>query len=148
MKKVTHYPIGFFSTFLKTPYFSPHYFLQCIMHMTISVVIMQVTVSVVAIYVAVSSNNFIFICLTGTHFSQFAFHHFCKYSSKIDTLRAEIIYKSVKRVIQYFCFLDRPMKGGDIVDFQKWGNHRKGGLTYKRGGGMTPFNNYDLQKCR
>ena len=70
-----HYLIGFFSTFLKTPHFSPHYFLQCIMHMTISIVIMHVTVSVVAMYVTVSSSNFIFLCLTPTfhslHFTTF-----------------------------------------------------------------------------
>ena len=36
------------------------YFLQCIMHMTISIVIVQVAVSVVAMYVTVSSNNFYF----------------------------------------------------------------------------------------
>ena len=39
------------------------------MHMTISIVLMQVTVSVVAMYVTVLSNNFIFLCLTDTHFS-------------------------------------------------------------------------------
>ena len=43
--------------------------------MTISIVIMQVTVSVVATYVAVSSSNFIFLCLTptfhGLHFTTF-----------------------------------------------------------------------------
>ena len=59
----------FFCTFLKTPHISPHYFLQCIMHMTISIVIMHVTVSVVAMYVTVSSSNFIFLSLTDTHFS-------------------------------------------------------------------------------
>ena len=54
----------------------------------------------------------------------------------------EIIYKLVTRVSQYFCFPDRPMKGGDILDFQKVGNLRKGG-----GGvdlekvGMTPLTN-------
>ena len=45
------------------------YFLQCIMHMTSSIVIMQVTVSVVAMYVTWSSSNFIFLSLTDTHFS-------------------------------------------------------------------------------
>ena len=29
----------------------------------------------------------------------------------------EIAYKLVTRVIQYFCFSDKPMKGGDILDF-------------------------------
>ena len=61
--------IGFFSTFLNSPHFSPHYYLQCIMYMTIFVVNMHVTVSVVAMYVTVSSSNFIFLSLTDTHFS-------------------------------------------------------------------------------
>ena len=43
------------------------YFLQWIMHMTISIAVMQVTVSVVAMYVTVSSSNFIFLSLTDTH---------------------------------------------------------------------------------
>ena len=43
--------------------------LQCIMYMTISIVIMQVTASVEAMYLTVSSSNFIFLSLTGTHFS-------------------------------------------------------------------------------
>ena len=38
------------------------------------------------------------------------------------------MYKLITRVIQYFCFLDRTMKGGDILDFQKGGNLRKGGV--------------------
>ena len=33
------------------------------------------------------------------------------------------------------------MKGGDILDFQKGGNLRKGGLIQKMGG-MTPLTNY------
>ena len=32
-------------------------------------------------------------------------------------MRLETIYKLVARVIHYFCFPDRPMKGGDILDF-------------------------------
>ena len=50
----------------------------------------------------------------------------------------EIIYKSVKRVTQYFCFLDRHMKGGTSwisgkgVDLEKWG------------GGMTLLTNYAM----
>ena len=40
------------------------YFLQCTMHITVSIVIMQVTVSVKAMLVTVSSNNFIFLSLT------------------------------------------------------------------------------------
>ena len=43
----------------------------------------------------------------------------------------EFISKSVKRFIQYFCFPDRSIKGGDNLDFKKGGNLRKGG-------GMTP----------
>ena len=46
-----------------------------------------------------------------------------------DTLRVEVIYKMVTRVIQYFCFPDGPMKGGNILDFYKGGNFRN------RGGG-------------
>ena len=46
------------------------YFLHCIMHMTISIVVMQVDVSIVAIYVTVSSGNFIVLSLTDIHFSQ------------------------------------------------------------------------------
>ena len=42
------------------------YFLQCIRHMTVSIVIMQVTVLVIAMLVTVSSNNFIFLSLTPT----------------------------------------------------------------------------------
>ena len=34
-----------------------------------------------------------------------------------DTLREEIICKLVPRVIRCFCFPDRPMKGGEILDF-------------------------------
>ena len=33
----------------------------------------------------------------------------------------------VRRFIQYFRFPNRPIKGGDILDFQKGGNLRKGG---------------------
>ena len=41
---------------------------------------------------------------------------------------SRITYKSVNRAIQYFCFPDRPIKGGDILDFQKGGNLRKAGV--------------------
>ena len=46
-----------------------------------------------------------------------------------------MIYKLVTRVIQYFCFPDRPMKGGDILDFQKegGGDLRKGGVDLEKG---------------
>lgn len=46
-----------------------------------------------------------------------------------------MIYKLVKRVIEYFCFPDRPLKGGDILDFYKEGNLRKGRLDLEKGGG-------------
>ena len=45
------------------------YFLQCIIHMTVSIVIMQLTVSVVAMYVTVSSSNFIFLSPNDNYFS-------------------------------------------------------------------------------
>ena len=48
-----------------------------------------------------------------------------------------MIYKLVTRIIQYFCFPNRLMKGGDILDFQKGGNLRKGGVDLEKGG-MTP----------
>ena len=48
-------------------------------------------------------------------------------------MRVEITYKMVTTVIQYFCFPDKPMKGGDILDFQK------GGILEKDwGGGVWP----------
>ena len=53
-----------------------------------------------------------------------------------------MIYKLVTRTIQYFCFPNRPMKGGGILDFQKGANLKKGGLIQKRGG-MTSLTNYD-----
>ena len=49
-------------------------------------------------------------------------------------LRVEIIYKIVTRVIQYFCFPDKPMKGGDTLDFWKGGILKRGG----GGGGYDP----------
>ena len=53
-------------------------------------------------------------------------------------MRVEITYKMVTTVIQYFCFPDKPMKGGDILDFQKGGILEKGGLIQKKGGGVWP----------
>ena len=44
-----------------------------------------------------------------------------------------MIYKLVTRVIQYFCFPERPMKGGDILDFQKGG-----GVNLRNGAGYDP----------
>ena len=45
-------------------------------------------------------------------------------------LRVEIIYKLTTRVIQYFCFPNRPMKGGT-----SWIS-RKGEILKKKGGGL------------
>ena len=52
-----------------------------------------------------------------------------------------MIYKLVTRVIQYFCFPDRPMKGGDILDFQKGENLRKGEgeVDLEKGEYDTPY---------
>ena len=45
-----------------------------------------------------------------------------------------MIYNLVTRVIQYFCFPEKPMKGGDILDFKKgWGM-----TPHTKGWGMTP----------
>ena len=60
-------------------------------------------------------------------------------------MRVEITYKMVTRVIKYFCFPDKPMKGGDILDFQKGGIlEKKGGGAdlEKGGGGYGPLPNY------
>ena len=45
------------------------------------------------------------------------------------------IYKLVKRVFQSFCFPHNLIKGGDILDFYKKGNLRKGGV----GGYELPY---------
>ena len=51
-----------------------------------------------------------------------------------------MIYKLVKWVTEYFCFPDRPLKGGGILDFYKEGNLRKGGLDLEKGGGYdSPY---------
>ena len=42
-------------------------------------------------------------------------------------MRIEIRYKLVTRVIQDFCFPNKPIKGGDILEFLRGGNLRKGG---------------------
>ena len=71
---------------------------------------------------------------------RFALYHFCKYSSKIKILfRVEIIYKTVKKVFQYFCFPDRPVKGGDILDFQKAGNLDLENLDLEKGRYEPPY---------
>ena len=44
-----------------------------------------------------------------------------------------MIYKLVTRVIQYFCFPNRPMKGGEILDFFKRGILEKG-VDLEKGG--------------
>ena len=41
---------------------------------------------------------------------------------------------------QYFCFPDRPMKGGDILDIPR---KERGILKKGGGGGMTPLTNYE-----
>ena len=39
-----------------------------------------------------------------------------------------MMYKLVRRVIQYFCFPERPIKVGTSWIFRKGGNLRKGGF--------------------
>ena len=39
----------------------------------------------------------------------------------------KLVTRIILRIIQYFCFPDRPMKGGDILDFYKGVNIRKRG---------------------
>ena len=80
--------------------------------------------------VILSSNNFIFLSLTlnfhktdrKTFKGIISDLHFTTFGnilpeSRYFELRVEIIYKLVKRVFQYFCFPDRPIKDGDILDF-------------------------------
>ena len=63
-----------------------------------------------------------------------AFHHFCKYSSNIKILWGYKLYTNrANNVILYFRFPDKPVKARDILDFQKGGNLRKGGM-------ITPTN--------
>ena len=69
--KLNALPYWFFlHIFWKLHIFLHIFFLQCIMHMTVSIAIMHVTISVVAMYVTVSSSNFIFLSLTDTLFSE------------------------------------------------------------------------------
>ena len=51
-----------------------------------------------------------------------------------------MICKLFTIINQYFCFPDRPMKSGDILDSQKGGNLRKrGGLIQKSTGYDPPY---------
>ena len=78
----------------------------------------------------------------------FPFYHFCKYSFKIKILVGQKLYTNwLKESFSTFCFLDRPEKGGNTLDFQKGGNLRKGGLIQKRGS-MNPFTNYTQLLCK
>ena len=54
------------------------------------------------------------------------------------------MYNLVTRVVQYFCFPDRPMKGGDILDFLKGENLRKGGSSRKGVGVWHPLQTIKL----
>ena len=48
---------------------------------------------------------------SGLHFTTFV-----NILPKLRYFEVKVIYKLVTLVIQYFCFPDRPMKGGDILD--------------------------------
>ena len=48
-----------------------------------------------------------------------------------------MMYKLAYRFIQYFCFRDRAIKGGEILNLQK------GEILEKGGGGITHLTNYD-----
>ena len=61
----------------------------------------------------------------------------------------EIIYKLATRVIEVFCFPNKPMKGGDILDFQKGGHLEKGGMTpLSNYGNFVSCSDKELQKSR
>ena len=66
--------------------------------------------------------------MTGKPFKGLHFTTFVNILPKLGYFEGRDIYKLIKRVFQYFCFLDRPIKGGDILDFWKGGNLRKGGV--------------------
>ena len=51
-------------------------------------------------------------------------------------------YKLVTRVIQYFCFPKRPMKGGISWISRKGGQSQKKGVVDLEKVGMTPLTNY------
>ena len=121
--------VGVSVAIMQVVFSARHYAHDCL---TVSIVIMQVTVSVVAMQVAVSSKNFIhflnwhpfFIKLTRKHLKtlyQVYISPIVNILPKLETLRVEIICKLVKRVIQYYCFPNESMKGGDILDLQKGG---------------------------
>ena len=50
--------------------------------------------------------------MSGLHFTTFV-----NILPKLRYYEARNLYKLVTRVIQYFCFPNSPMKGGDILDF-------------------------------
>ena len=45
-------------------------------------------------------------------------------------------YKLVAKVNQCFCFPERPVKGGNILDFWKGGDLRKEGGESRKGRGL------------
>ena len=72
------------------------FFLQCIMHMTIFIIIMQVAVSAVAMYVTASSSNFVLI-------SDIIFHKIYQKTFKciISSLRFETLINILPK-LRYF----------------------------------------------
>ena len=61
---------------------------------------------------------------------------FCCFVNNLPKLRNSEVgnYFMVEKVSQKFCYHDRLIKSGDILDFQK-------------GGGMNPLNNYAVCHC-
>ena len=101
-----------------------------IMLVDLSVAIMQLEVFRALMQMTVSSNNFVFYSLLTPTFyiiDQKTFKgiisdlHFTNFLNILPRLRyfegRNYIYRSVERVIQYFCFLNMPIKDGDILDF-------------------------------
>ena len=106
-------------------------------------------------HVCDSFSNFIFLSLTSIFhkIDQKAFKviatslHFTTLVNILSKLRyfvGRIYIQMVKRVIQYFCFLDRPIKHQDILHFQKGGNLREGGVDLEKREGYDPLTNYTL----
>ena len=52
----------------------------------------------------------------------------------------------LKKSFQYFCFPDRPIKGGEILDYLKGGNLRKGRVDLGKGS-MAVLTNYAVSNA-
>ena len=84
----------------------------------------------------VSSKNFIFLSLTDSLFSK---RHYIRLFTTFLNILQKLIYSEGRNYIpigyQSYSVLfspDKPMKGGDILDFYKGENLRKGGVDLEK----------------